>query len=273
MGSDGHCSGLLPREAPIAFRAPGAGRLDLLPGKNAWNSVDGSVKRNVVTNLCDWVGVRSHKLALSALGQRMASARLGARRFAMSGRPQRCTSFFSCSGMGSASSRGRAAQSEHSTTTLVDWLSPSCLRAARVDRGGVLRPQQEGAGAQSDHRHPVRRPESSRRPRPGGRPVRRHPAAPHRARGLRLDREVQRRARPVPRVGGSTPAFTAGQRPPLGQGQQERGCWLVPGPRSRLPPGSRPAGTHPAERQPRPLMGRCGRPHRAQACGPDVGPD
>jgi len=47
---------------------------DLLPGKNAWNSVDGVVRRNVVTNLCDWVGVRSHKLALSALDRGRHSA-------------------------------------------------------------------------------------------------------------------------------------------------------------------------------------------------------
>lgn len=47
---------------------------DLLPGKNAWNSVDGVVRRNVVTNLCDWVGVRSHKIALSALDRARHSA-------------------------------------------------------------------------------------------------------------------------------------------------------------------------------------------------------
>lgn len=29
VGSDGHCSGLLPREAPIAFKAPGAGKLEV----------------------------------------------------------------------------------------------------------------------------------------------------------------------------------------------------------------------------------------------------
>lgn len=29
VGSDGHCSGLLPREAPIAFKAPAAGKLEV----------------------------------------------------------------------------------------------------------------------------------------------------------------------------------------------------------------------------------------------------
>lgn len=29
VGSDGHCSGLLPREAPFAFKAPAAGRLEV----------------------------------------------------------------------------------------------------------------------------------------------------------------------------------------------------------------------------------------------------
>jgi hypothetical protein len=29
VGSDGHCSGLLPREAPIVFKAPAAGKLDV----------------------------------------------------------------------------------------------------------------------------------------------------------------------------------------------------------------------------------------------------
>jgi hypothetical protein len=40
---------------------------DLLPGKNTWHGVDGEVRRNVVSNLCDWVGTRSHKIALAAL--------------------------------------------------------------------------------------------------------------------------------------------------------------------------------------------------------------
>lgn len=47
---------------------------DLLPGRNAWNSVDGQVRRNVVTNLCDWVGTRSHKLTLSALDRTLHKA-------------------------------------------------------------------------------------------------------------------------------------------------------------------------------------------------------
>ncbi len=32
VGSDGHCSGLLPRETPIAFKAPSAGRLEVSLG-------------------------------------------------------------------------------------------------------------------------------------------------------------------------------------------------------------------------------------------------
>lgn len=32
VGSDGHCSGLLPREAPIAFKAPAAGKLEVSIG-------------------------------------------------------------------------------------------------------------------------------------------------------------------------------------------------------------------------------------------------
>lgn len=32
VGSDGHCSGLLPREDPIAFKAPAAGKLEVSIG-------------------------------------------------------------------------------------------------------------------------------------------------------------------------------------------------------------------------------------------------
>jgi hypothetical protein len=40
---------------------------DVLPGKGTWKSVEGEVRRNVVTNLCQWTADRKHRLGVAAL--------------------------------------------------------------------------------------------------------------------------------------------------------------------------------------------------------------
>lgn len=40
---------------------------DMLPGRGTWRDVQGEVRRNVVSNLCQWVVDRRHKLAVAAL--------------------------------------------------------------------------------------------------------------------------------------------------------------------------------------------------------------
>jgi hypothetical protein len=40
---------------------------DVLPGKGTWRDVEGETRRNVVSNLCQWVSDRKHRLAVAAL--------------------------------------------------------------------------------------------------------------------------------------------------------------------------------------------------------------
>ncbi len=40
---------------------------DMLAGTGAWRKVDGHKRRNVITNLCEWLCTRKHDLALTAI--------------------------------------------------------------------------------------------------------------------------------------------------------------------------------------------------------------
>lgn len=40
---------------------------DLFAGKGVWRHVEGEKRRNVVGNLCEWVGTRKHEVALAAI--------------------------------------------------------------------------------------------------------------------------------------------------------------------------------------------------------------
>jgi len=40
---------------------------DMLAGSGAWRKVDGQKRRNVITNLCEWLCTRKHDLALAAI--------------------------------------------------------------------------------------------------------------------------------------------------------------------------------------------------------------
>lgn len=48
---------------------------DMLPGKGRWKGVQGETRRNLVTNLCEWIGSRRHSLVLAALDRSLHEVR------------------------------------------------------------------------------------------------------------------------------------------------------------------------------------------------------